>query len=254
MGLSRLGESMRGRYKSIISYADIVKREGIMLQRGMNYRIKPSYSIILMSVRKGAPYRDLWHEDSGLLEYEGHDEPKAGGIDPKKVDQPLKYASGKLTENGKFYEAACHCIDGKRKPEPVQVYEKISEGIWCDQGRYDLIEAKIVSDGIRNVFCFFLKPSKVTHGESPYLRQTRIIPTLVKVEVWRRDEGRCVLCGSTDNLHFDHDIPYSKGGSSITAENVRLLCARHNLEKSDKIMGFLPWFVTTAAALLSRSG
>ncbi len=33
-----------------------------------------------------------------------------------------------------------------------------------------------------------------------------------------------------------HDIPFSRGGSSIVAENVRLLCAQHNLSKSDKIM------------------
>jgi len=32
---------MHSRYRSILSYADIVQREGIMLQRGMNYRIKP---------------------------------------------------------------------------------------------------------------------------------------------------------------------------------------------------------------------
>ncbi|MHC4595869.1 MAG: hypothetical protein ACYS19_13135, partial [Planctomycetota bacterium] len=38
------------RYRSIISYADIIKREEIMLQRGMNFRIKPNYSVILMSV------------------------------------------------------------------------------------------------------------------------------------------------------------------------------------------------------------
>ncbi|MCB0750248.1 MAG: HNH endonuclease, partial [Ignavibacteriae bacterium] len=45
----------------------------------------------------------------------------------------------------------------------------------------------------------------------------------------------CVLCGSTDELHFDHDLPYSKGGTSISVNNVRILCARHNLAKSDKI-------------------
>jgi 5-methylcytosine-specific restriction endonuclease McrA len=64
-----------------------------------------------------------------------------------------------------------------------------------------------------------------------------LIPTPVKVEVWRRDRGECVQCGSTKNLHFDHDIPFSKGGSSLTAANVRLLCAKCNLQKSDKI----PW-------------
>jgi 5-methylcytosine-specific restriction endonuclease McrA len=36
-------------------------------------------------------------------------------------------------------------------------------------------------------------------------------------------------------LHFDHIIPYSLGGSSKDAENIQLLCAKHNLEKHDAI-------------------
>ena len=50
-----------------------------------------------------------------------------------------------------------------------------------------------------------------------------------------RDQGRCVECGATDELHFDHVVPFSKGGTSLTAENVQLLCARHNLQKSARI-------------------
>jgi 5-methylcytosine-specific restriction endonuclease McrA len=57
----------------------------------------------------------------------------------------------------------------------------------------------------------------------------------VKLEVWKRDGGKCVTCGAKDELHFDHIIPFSKGGTSLKADNVQLLCARHNLEKSDKI-------------------
>jgi hypothetical protein len=132
------------------------------------------------------------------------------------------------------------------KPEVVQVYEKISQGVWCDRGRYELIDGTIVSDGNRNVFRFFLRPARTPRAKEPLLRQTRAIPTQVKVEVWKRDHGRCVLCGATHNLHFDHDVPYSKGGSSITVKNVRILCARHNLEKSDKIMSFLWWFMGVA--------
>lgn len=237
---------MRPRYRSIISYAEIVKREEVMLQRGMNFRIKAHYSVILMSVRRGAPYRDKWHSDSGLLEYEGHDEPRRGDIEPKQVDQPLRTLSGKLTENGKFFEAAMQYKSGDAKPEVVQVYEKISEGVWCDRGRYELIDSAIVSDGNRNVFRFFLRPAKTPRAREPLLRQTRAIPTHVKVEVWKRDKGKCVICGASDNLHFDHDVPFSKGGSSITAKNVRLLCARHNLRKSDKIMSFVGWFIGVA--------
>jgi hypothetical protein len=64
----------------------------------------------------------------------------------------------------------------------------------------------------------------------------RIISTAVKLAVWKRDVGKCVKCGATDELHFDHDLPWSKGGTSLTEANVQLLCTRHNLEKRDHIL------------------
>ncbi len=63
----------------------------------------------------------------------------------------------------------------------------------------------------------------------------RKIPNRVAHEVWLRDNGRCVICGSTEDLHLDHIIPYSKGGSSTDPKNIQLLCGKHNLEKSDRI-------------------
>lgn len=62
-----------------------------------------------------------------------------------------------------------------------------------------------------------------------------MIPSTVKIEVWKRDGGKCVQCGAKDELHFDHILPFSKGGTSLTVDNVQLLCARHNLEKRDRI-------------------
>ena len=44
------------------------------------------------------------------------------------------------------------------------------------------------------------------------------------------------MCGAIDDLHFDHDLPFSLGGTSLNASNVQLLCARHNLEKHDSIV------------------
>ena len=67
------------------------------------------------------------------------------------------------------------------------------------------------------------------------LSRTRMIPSAVKQAVWERDNGACTMCGAKDELHFDHIIPYSKGGSSMVAANVQLLCARHNLGESAKI-------------------
>jgi hypothetical protein len=61
------------------------------------------------------------------------------------------------------------------------------------------------------------------------------IPENVRLFVWRRDEGRCVECGSNENLEFDHIIPISKGGSSTVRNNIQLLCGNCNRLKSDNI-------------------
>jgi 5-methylcytosine-specific restriction endonuclease McrA len=67
------------------------------------------------------------------------------------------------------------------------------------------------------------------------IQRRRVIASAVKLAVWQRDGGKCVKCGANDELHFDHDLPWSKGGTSITEENVQFLCARHNLEEHDRI-------------------
>ena len=45
--------------------------------------------------------------------------------------------------------------------------------------------------------------------------------------------GKCVVCGATDELHFDHDLPWVKGWTSVVAGNVQLLRARHKLGRRD---------------------
>ena len=65
-------------------------------------------------------------------------------------------------------------------------------------------------------------------------RKTRRISQPTKDKVWRRDEGKCVECGSNEKLEFDHIIPFSKGGSN-TYRNIQLLCESCNRSKSDKI-------------------
>ena len=60
------------------------------------------------------------------------------------------------------------------------------------------------------------------------------IPSKVRREVWRRDGGKCVKCGSRERLEYDHIIPVIKGGSN-TARNIELLCEACNRAKSDLI-------------------
>ena len=65
-------------------------------------------------------------------------------------------------------------------------------------------------------------------------KRSRRITQEVKDKVWNRDGGKCVECGSNENLEFDHIIPHSKGGAN-TYRNIQLLCQPCNRTKSAKI-------------------
>ena len=65
-------------------------------------------------------------------------------------------------------------------------------------------------------------------------KPNRYIPSSVKLSVWRRDNGKCVECGSKERLEYDHIIPVSKGGSN-TERNIQLLCEKCNRRKSASI-------------------
>jgi len=225
----------------IIAYLEMCSEEGVSLQRGMNFKLHGKLSVILMSLRRNAPYADRIEENGRILIYEGHDVPsiKNGPI-PKQANQELTNPNGSLTQNGLFYNAAMRYKHGEQKPELVKVYEKIHSGIWVYNGLFGLIDAGQEESNARRVFKFRLEMvddvERInTNIKKETIEHNRLIPASVKLAVWKRDKGRCVICGNKENLHFDHIIPYSMGGSSLVSENIQLLCAKHNLAKRDKL-------------------
>ena len=219
----------------IISYLELSLRERQQLQKGMNFRTDGRLSVFLMSARKNAPYKDCWLPNEQLLIYEGHDAKSDG---KKMVDQPMYRDSGKLSDNGKFYVEAINFKEAKRKdPLQIQVYEKLDVGVWFDKGVFNLVDAAVIEEEGRKVFKFYLHPTDEVRSiiDAKEYRHERMIPTAVKVEVWKRDKGHCRECGANTGLHYDHILPFSKGGRSDDVRNVQILCARHNLQKSDKI-------------------
>ena len=216
----------------------MTNENGKQIQKGMNFGIQKSYSVVLMSTQKNAPYNDEIFDD-GVIEYEGHDVPININKDKKSVDQQMRTPSGTLTENGKFFNAAEKYKAGKRDPAIIKVYRKIRPGVWVDMGFYNLTNAYLKPDGIRNVFKFLLEPKlEQMDDDSDYidLLHNRTIPGDIQREVYERDNGKCVKCGSNENLHFDHILPFSKGGSSKVASNIQLLCAKHNLQKGARFI------------------
>ena len=69
---------------------------------------------------------------------------------------------------------------------------------------------------------------------APGQRDSRRIPQAVKVAVYQRDGGKCVQCGRSEYLEYDHDIPWSLGGAT-SEDNLRLLCRRCNQEKGARL-------------------
>ena len=60
------------------------------------------------------------------------------------------------------------------------------------------------------------------------------IPVAVRREVWQRDGGRCVDCGSRERLEYDHIIAVVNGGSN-TARNLELRCEKCNRTKGARV-------------------
>ncbi len=224
----------------ILSYLEMCAREKVSLQRGMNFNLGGNHSVILMSLRPNAPYEDRLEEDGSVVVYEGHDTSRTKETPtPKAVDQPEYSEKGRLTQNGLFHKAAQEFRSGQRPPERVRIYEKLRQGIWSYNGIFHLVNSWRERSGKRTVFKFKLVAVEGDDNlDAPVPKESakrRVIPTQVKLEVWQRDGGRCIKCGSSDELHFDHILPFSRGGTSVLSENVQLLCARHNLAKHDRI-------------------
>ena len=112
------------------------------------------------------------------------------------------------------------------------------------QGLEDMLELR---DSIKDT----LSPSQIEEGqlraeveirrlaqfesdENIEAQARQPIPSAVRREVWRRDEGKCAKCGSREKLEYDHIVPIARGGSN-TARNIELLCESCNRSKSASI-------------------
>src|SRR3954453_9205719 len=139
----------------VVSHQEMCQAERRNLQQGMNFRPGGRRSVILMSLRKGAPYADRIEDGGRVLIYEGHDAPRtANGPEPKTIDQPGVRPSGAPTENGRFERAATQHRDRGDDPELVHVYEKIKPNIWTFNGTFALVDAWKERSNGRKVYKF----------------------------------------------------------------------------------------------------
>ena len=82
-----------------------------------------------------------------------------------------------------------------------------------------------------------LKAQRQTRQYQIKVERAKMTDSL-RYDILKRDGFRCQICGSSAQdgvkLHVDHIIPVAKGGQTI-ASNLRTLCDRCNMGKSDKL-------------------
>lgn len=165
---------------------------------------------------------------SGVFEFTGNGEmPQANEvvaiIDPSPAAERRMQEWQEQEARKKEEEATVQAAEAARRRVVMAEIEKkeIAERIKERQRRREL-EKLIRQELIDNGELF---------GDAP---KRPPIPREVVDAVYRRDGGRCVYCGSTEDLQLDHIIPFSKGGAT-TVGNLQLLCAKCNREKSNHI-------------------
>jgi len=134
------------------------------------------------------------------------------------------------------------CISLKKKSEnaPVKVgkYFWFKGFVYSVTGNYseDQIRLLILEEFDKERRYFENLKVKFDSDQIDEARYERSrIPENVRVEVWRRDGGKCARCGSRERLEYDHIVPVSKGGSN-TARNIELLCEKCNRSKSNNVV------------------
>lgn len=142
-------------------------------------------------------------------------------IEPNKVlffNKEIAYSFYYIFFNNNLFEVSLSRNEGIYSLDEITIL--IKEKIYKQNQKFEQIKKQV------EMYEKFESKQNVEKREP--------IPEDVRFEVWRRDGGKCVICGSQKNLEFDHIIPFSKGGSS-TARNIQLLCQDCNRHKSDKI-------------------
>ena len=81
------------------------------------------------------------------------------------------------------------------------------------------------------------KNQQIAYSYQVKIERAKMTDSL-RYDILRRDGFKCQICGATAQegakLHVDHIFPVSRGGKTVTS-NLRTLCDRCNMGKSNKI-------------------
>lgn len=95
-------------------------------------------------------------------------------------------------------------------------------------------KAELISDipgkSLRTIQRDFQFPSIIRLYKYVYLPYRKV--NLTRHNIFRRDNSRCLYCGTREELTLDHVLPRARGGKD-TWENLATACRRCNNKKGD---------------------
>jgi len=159
----------------------------------------------------------------------------------KEIELLLGHSLATYSDFEALYRAYEKAFSPRSNVEPVKIDSSrwvFNNILYQIQGTFDDDQSRLLVleefDKERRLF-EKLKTKFDEEASSDIASKRPRIPEQVRVEIWRRDGGKCARCGSREKLEYDHIVPISKGGSN-TARNIELLCEKHNRSKSDNVV------------------
>ena len=168
-----------------------------------------------------------------IVKYVTRDKDKNGAEDIRKVidyaNMILEFDYGilpeaKIKENGDVVMEEQEYPHGETLDEEIERKE-VKEKVY-EKERRKMLEREVLDE--------LIEEGKVFNVYTKKDGNRATIPLDIANAVWNRDGGKCCICGSRENLEFDHIIPISKGGAT-TFRNLQILCKNCNIKKSDNI-------------------
>lgn len=166
-----------------------------------------------------------------------------------RADLWLIVGSRRLLVGRRVSARALRQLDQLQRKQPV-AFRPVAPGdaraFWRYEDRWyvdrdalsaDQVHALLVTRERRRSAQLSRARAQVVAPDSYGVRTRGYVADEVKHFVWERDQGRCVSCGSTIELQYDHVIPVALGGGSA-AENLQIMCGPCNRRKGvDLVVG-----------------
>jgi 5-methylcytosine-specific restriction endonuclease McrA len=182
-------------------------------------------------VHKGpnpVPIRSF-HLNHAEVDAEGNFHVKGDGLQGACIVCDRSYRRGRLSSN---YEIHKEMSNIQIREKYVREYGRLAHCSRCKKYKspknFRIVRG--MEKGLHNL-CM-----DCSEGYSEAVGNRWIIYSPDGRNVVRVKGKKCAVCPTTKSLHKDHMWPLSKGGTDY-AENIQILCGKHNLSKSASIIG-----------------